>query len=187
MKTGKILFFIMTSAFLFSGCALPLWTHLNEQDYRDNSRSFSARLPQDWMKLNFNKNFFITKDGLSLNLIMVSRLSIKDRLEFTNKKYERDMLVTDLAEIEKDNLSLNKNWLQFKILSNEPLRISNYDGYRLEYSYETKNGLPIRGILCGFQHNAWIYQIRFEATEQHYYEENVKIFEKFLSSFRLIK
>ncbi|MBF0484176.1 MAG: hypothetical protein HQL25_05660 [Candidatus Omnitrophica bacterium] len=186
MKKIKYLISGMVLCVVMSGCAMSMWTKLENKEYSDGSRAFKAIMPQDWMRLNYDRDFVLTHDGLALNLINVHRINQKNPLEFTKKKYADNMMITDLAEIESDNLKMNTNMLQFSVLSNTPIDISGREAYRIEYQYENKNGLPISGIQCGFQHKQWIYRIKYEAASQHYFSSLKSDFEAFLKSFQTI-
>ncbi len=175
-----ILVFVCAS--LVSGCAA--FSQLRKESYEDDNRLFTASVPVGWMRYNFGKEFLITRDGIVLNAIAVSRRKLDEKLDFTKKKFTTDMLPQDLAEVELDDLKSVAGINRFTLLSNEPATLDGRSGFRVEYGYYTQSGLKMRGIRYGFLEKEWIYRIRYEAPTQHYFQYSLKDFKKFMESFK---
>ena len=173
--------------FLFGCVSLVPWvqTH-SSKEYKDGARDFAAVLPDGWMRFTMDKYFLITRDGIALDAIAVERLRTKDKLEFTKKKLTEDMLLMDIAEVETDNYKTNKNINSFTIDEDTPTTIGGQEAFVLKYSYQTRSGLPMKGIHYGFKYKNWLYRVRFEAPVQHYYSQTLPVFEQFVKTFRLL-
>jgi len=186
MRKYLNLVLLLLVTLMFSGC-FSIWKHLKRQDYKDRKRVFTAQVPVDWMRHNWSNYFLMTKDGTALNYVRVDRMKFKSELEYTNKKYNQEMLPPELAEVSINNFQSNKNISFFRVLKNEPADINGEDAYNIEYSFETKSGLKKKGIEYGFIFDEHAYRIRFEAADQHYYASTENDFNEFLSSFQLIR
>jgi hypothetical protein len=170
-----------------SGCSgLTRWTRLKPQEYTLKREGFSAELPKDWMRLNREKFFVITRDGILLEYIMVNRIRFKEELEHTKRKYEPHMLPEELAEIEIAELHANEKITRVQILSNLPTTLDGHEGFRLAYAYETMDGLKMRGIHIGFKDEEYIFRIQYEGAAQHYFETYRKDFDAFLKTFKVL-
>ena len=166
------------------GAFLP-WTHLRSGEYKDNRRGFSAVIPADWMRYNMAKNFVMTRDGITLNRVVVEKGRIDAELEYTKKKFSKDMLPQDLAELEIDNMRADANRQFIEVLENRPVKVSGQPAFRLEYTYQTPQGLKYHARQYGFLYNDRIYRILYEAADQHYYRAYLKDFERFMETFCL--
>ena len=181
----KLIFIFLLS---LTGCAtLTPWTQLKGQEYKDGARSFRAVVPDGWMRFNHVNFFVMTKDGTVLDKIIVERRKITTKLEFTKKKFTKDMTPQELAEVEIDNLKANGETGRFELLNNAPVAIDGQNGFQMEYVYAvTKGGLKIHGMHYGFLYKDWVYRVNFEAAAQHYFEKYKDDFVKFFKSFKLI-
>ena len=167
------------------GCAT--WVAVGGKQ-TESKYNFEVVLPDGWRKLNLAKDaLLITRDGFSLQLIRVSRIPVDQDLNHTKKKFARDMLPQEAAEIVIDNFRSNPAIVGQMILSNTPAEIGGQAGFRLETSYRTTEGLTKNGILYGFLSDDWYYELLYEAPQRHYFEKDAAVFERIKNSFRLIK
>lgn len=181
-------FIFLALVCLLSGCAsFGPWTKIKGGEYKDGARKFSAIAPADWMRFNMAKFFIMTKDGTVLDQIAVEMHRIDKKLEFTKKMYFKEMTIQDLAEIEIDNFKSNTDVSAFEITQNTPVMIDGREGFKVEYTYTAKGGLPVRGIHYGLMRDNFVYRIHYEAAAQHYFEKYKNDFERFIESFKLIK
>lgn len=171
-------------ALLAVGCA-P-WVRVGGV-YQDTERNFSVDLPQGWMKSNTEKSLLITRDGVLLQRIVIERLKATDELQYTRKKLEPSMLPQEAAEVIADNISSNPAITDFTLLENAPTTIANRPGFKLLYQYKNKDGLPFKGMYCGFLSGDWLYALRYTAPARYYFDKDVGTFDKVLNSFAFIK
>ncbi len=178
-------FFIIFIVFGLSGCAT--WTQMVQREYQEKGKGFKAEMPGDWMRYNLGPAFILTKDGITLNIIFVERIKYAKKLEHTKKIYFEGMSIQELVETEIDNIRSNEGIDKFQIISNQPQTIDGREAFRVEYTYAFLPAeLKVHGIQYGFMEGKWIYRIRFEAAEQHYFKQTIKDFERFIKSFRVI-
>ncbi len=178
----KIMILIML--IFLSGCATG-WKKASPEQYKNSIFKFNANLPSGWMYFNMDKSFIITKDGVVLDVIAIERIRFSDKLDSTKKKFKEDMLPDEVLQVGLDNYKSNTNIQKFEVLSNEAVKLSGQDAYKLEYRYQTIPGLIKRGIEFGFIYDHVVYRVYYEAAEQYYFEQNKKVFEQFLKDFHL--
>jgi len=166
------------------GCA-P-WTRVGGL-YKSESHNFSVDLPQGWMRWSLGKNLLITRDGLSLQYILIERMKIEDSLKHTKKKFSKDMLPQEAAEVILDNIASDQAVLDFRLIENQPVRIGGFSGFRTVYTYKNQDGLKIKSVYCGFIADKWFYGVNYNAAQRYYFDKDIKTFEKVLDSFKLIK
>jgi hypothetical protein len=183
----KRLMMICLAVVLCAGCAMTPWVKAPETEYRSTGLALRVMLPKDWMRYNGGGRIILTKDGVTLNRIIVEKLRFSDKFEYTKRKFTEDMAPLDLAEVELDNLKSNSTISQLTILDNKPASIADHQAYRLEYTYETANGLKMHGQTCGFIDHDVVYHLVFEATEQYYYPKTVHDFEQLVQSLHVIE
>ena len=169
-----------------TGCAVTTWSRMTKPVYRDGARDFEAEVPVDWMRFNLVKYFLITKDGTVLNMIGVERFKFNKKLEFTKKVFEESMTPSELAEVEIDNMRANGDIDKFEVISNQPQTLDGRPAFRIEYTYVTTGGLETRGIHLGFIEDKWVYRIRYQAAEQHYFKATRPAFDRFIETFKLL-
>jgi hypothetical protein len=170
---------------ILTGCAT--FTPVKNEVRPYKSYGFEAKLPQDWMKFNQTRTFLLTKDGISLNYIQINRARLKEKLEFTKKIFTADMLPSDLAEVEIDNLKSDTAISNVTVMENKPMSLSGKDCYFIHYTYQAGNKLTVEGMQYGFLHdNKWVYRIRFEAPKQHYFKTLKPDFDEVILSFKVL-
>jgi hypothetical protein len=170
--------------FLLVGCA-P-WTQVGGL-YRSESHNFSVDLPQGWMQWNKGDDLLITRDGALLQNIQILRLNIDKPLKYTKKKFSKGMLPPEIAETILDDLATSQSILNLNLLENSPLKIGGFDGFKIVYTYKTKDNLKMESIYCGFMLGDWLYGINYNAAQRYYFDKDVQTFQRVLESFKVIK
>lgn len=178
----KYISILLLSVFI-TGCAT--WTKTGGI-YKNTSYNFQAELPWGWMKYQ-GKDLLITKDGELLQNIWVERVRFDKELPFTKKRFQKDMLASEVAQVEIDNFSSNKMISNFEVLENVPSTIGNADGFKLVYRFRNDDGLKLKKIHYGFLSCDWVYRITYTAAEGYYFNRDLEAFNKLVESFRLIK
>jgi hypothetical protein len=183
MRKTRILYLLLI--FFLWGCAT--WVAVGGK-YTMSSQNFEVQLPTGWRKYEVVKDaLLITQDGLALQQIRISRMQIDKELNHTKKKFSKEMLPPEVAEVVIDNFRSNPNIINQKIIENDPAQIGGYSGYKFVFSYQTKKGLTKKGINYGFISGNWFYEIIYEAAERYYFEKDISAIENVKDSFRLIK
>ncbi|MCL5062963.1 MAG: PsbP-related protein [Nitrospiraceae bacterium] len=169
---------------LIMGCApwLQVGGLYTSEDY-----NFSVELPQGWMRFNTDEYLLITRDGVLLQNILIERLPINKELKYTKKKFKKGMLPQEVAEVVLDNISSDQTNLNFELIENSPAKIGGFSGFKVVFTFKTKDGVRLKSIYYGFIADEWFYGIRYTAAIRYYFDKDIKTFERVFESFKLIK
>lgn len=173
--------------FLICGCAA--WQLVqNPRQWR--YANFEATLPAEWMKFSSPVDLlFLTKDGELLQNIRIYRYKVgkKDVLPISNKMFTEKMLPQELSELVVNDMTLDENKQRLKIIENIPINIGGKDGFKLEYTFNTKDNLKLKSVSYGFNKDRFIYLIQYQAAEQYYFDKDLAVFNDFINSFKILK
>ncbi len=92
----------------------------------------------------------------------------------------------EVAEIELDDHRSNPNVYNFTVEENVPATVDGRRGFRLFYTWTTKNGYRLKRIQYGFLEGKWVYQLNYQAAARHYFDRDLATFEKLRESFRIL-
>jgi len=155
--------------------------------YESTYYSFSIELPETWMRLNTEDYLLITRDGVLLQHILIEMIPLNNSLKHTKKKFRQGMLPHETAEIILDNESSNPNILNLRIIKNVPVKISGLPGFKAIYTHKNKDRLRFKTIYYGFISGEQFYGISYTAASRHYFEKDLKVFQKAFRSFKVIR
>ena len=185
MKMKKVLSIGIILALLLGGCAPWIMVGGN---YENSTQNFKAEFPKGWRKFNLSKDdVLITKDGLSLQFIRISRSPIEKELQHTEKKFTKGMLPQEVAEIFIQNFRSNSDIMNQQVLANNPAEIGGYPGFNIVITFQTKEGLTKQSIVYGFLSDESYYEILYEAAKRYYFTKDESDFEKVKDTFKLLR
>lgn len=193
----------VVAVILLVGCVpfVPVGGKLTLSD-----QGFEVELPEGWYRHQFSnpkvsaavmgvilahgdwpgEGLAITKDGLPLQVIRIERVSIEEELSHTKRKFASVMPPYEVAEVELDNVRSNPDAFNFELLDNAPAVVGGRSGFRLVYTWKTKEGLRLKVVHYGFLEGDWVYRLVYQAAARHYFDRDVATFERILKSFRLL-
>lgn len=176
---------ILLCGLMLGGCERPLWQDVGG-DYADASQGFAVTLPVGWKKLNAVKDILvISRDGLSLQMIVITRDPIDKPLLYTKKKLNKDMLPQEAAEVVKDELFSNSKLGNVELIEEDPATIGGYSGFKLVDQYHPQDGPMMKAVKYGLIQKDWYYELTYSAPARHYFDKDVATFEKIKNSFRI--
>ena len=147
---------------------------------------FTVDIPDGWRKVDTNKYFLITKDGAYLQYALIQQRPLDRSFKHTRKKLKRDMLPQEAAGVIIDEIMSDKNILNFKLIQNTPAVIQGNEGFTIVFSYRDQDGTALKTLYYGFIKDGLFYNLRYNAVKKHYFNRDLKTFEKFIASFRLV-
>lgn len=171
---------------ILGGCITPPWSVSTEAEYVATDFNVAMKIPPGWMVHSRKDVLLATRDGVLLQYIVLENIHVDDELSNTKKQFKRGLLPLEQAEVILDNMAGNEHYKGFKLLSKKPAKISGHQAFRAEYRYKDADGLEYRGVYYGFMQNDWFYGVRYVAPKRHYYQRDVKKFEKSVQSMRLL-
>ena len=176
---------LLVLAILPAGCA-P-WTMVGGS-YLTNSENYEVNLPSGWRKHNQSRDVLrITRDGLTVQEILIGRWPLDKDLPHTKKKLAKGMLPQEAAEVVVDDFRSNSSLDNYQIAENNPSKVGGHAGFKLAYGYQTKAGLKKKGIYYGVLVDKWLYFLNYEAPDRHYFGKDREVFEKIKESFRVLR
>lgn len=181
MKRLLAAFFIVM---VLTGCA-P-WVRMGGP-FTSQAQNVKVSFPDGWMRLNTDEFIFITRDGERLQNILIEAFHVDDTLKHTKKKLRKGMLPLESSEVIIDNISSNQETTSFEVKENKSARVAGHQGFRAVFAYKDHDGLKIKSVYYGFMDGEWFYGIRYTAPQRHYFDKDIKTFEKVVTSLKLAK
>lgn len=173
---------------LLAGCA-PFVLASGKQTLSE----YEVTVPEDWYRamrasgtLEAPEGLVLTRDGLALQQIRVGRVPVDKELKFTNRKFDEKLPPHEVAEVELDDHRSNPNVFNLTIEENAPVTLDGHRGFRLVYTWQTKDGYRLKCIQYGFLEGRWVYQLTYQAAARFYFDRDLATFEKLRDSFRLL-
>ena len=152
-----------------------------------NLRNFSIELPEGWRKLNNPQYLMITREGAFSQYILVQQRRIDKPFRHAEKKFNKNMLPQQAAEVIMDEISLDSRVLNFRLIECVRAQVNQYDGFRIVFTYKEKGGLNFKTVFYGILEGDWFYSLRYSVELQKYSNEDIKAFQKVLNSFKIVR
>jgi hypothetical protein len=187
---GIVRAFLGGLVLLLAGCA-PFVLASGKQTL--NEYEFEVTVPEDWYRavrapgsVEAYQGLVLTRDGLPLQQIRVERVAVDKELKFTKRKFDVKLPPHELAEIELDDHRSNPNVFNLTIEENAPATVDGRRGFKLVYTWTTKEGYRLKRTHYGFLEGKWVYRIFYQAAARYYFDRDLATFEKLRESFRLL-
>jgi hypothetical protein len=150
-----------------------------------NLRNFSIVIPEGWRELNSPEYLMITREGAFSQYILVQQRRVDKPFKHTEKKLNKYMLPKKAAEVIMDEISSDIRVLHFHLSEYVPIRVNQYNGFKIVYTYKEKGGLNFLTVFYGFLEGDWFYCLRYSVEVKKYTNEDIETFEKVLNSFKI--
>jgi hypothetical protein len=153
---------------------------------QSESSNFTLEFPEEWRKVTTGKYLMITKDGAFSQYILVQQRHVNRPFSHTKRKINKGMLPQEAAQVIMDEITSDRAVLNFKVLENRPAAVNGYNGFRLLFTYKTKDGYKFRTLYYGFVQGEWFYSLRYNAADGRYSDKDVDTFREVLESFKIM-
>jgi hypothetical protein len=127
----------------------------------------------------------LTREGVFSQYILVLQRRVDEPFSHTENRLRKDISPKEAAGVITDELSSDDNLVNFQSLEYIPAKVGGYNGFRIVFRYQNKNGQTFRTAFYGLLEGNWFYSLRYCAQEVKYSEEDFKAFEKVVNSFRI--
>ena len=171
----------VAAALLLAACAGP-WKNSPQQL---SGPQWTLRSPEGWVQLSTPDSEMLSRDGPYLAYILIHSRPLDHRLRFTQQKLDPGVLPHEAARIIADNLRCDPLIRQFRLLAGEPATVDGHDGFKLVYSFLDSYDVTIKTVYYGVVLSDRFFNLRFTATERHYFEAEYPTFNQVFESLRL--
>jgi hypothetical protein len=153
--------------------------------YESSAHRFTVVVPPGWERLEMKEYFIITRDGAHSQYILIQRREVGSPFRNTHKTMMSGMLPHEAAELIIDELRSDPVIMNHRVLEDSPAQIARHDGFRLVFTYSTRDGSNHKTVYYGFLTGRCYYSIRYNATQDHFFHRDMPAFDQVLESFRL--
>lgn len=148
--------------------------------------SFQAVVPEGWREIpNEDAMLFMTRDGGYKQFVLIRERAVSEPFRFTQRSLNAQMTPAEVAALVVQELSADTQIRNFQLLENTQATIAGNPGFRLTFTYADADGFVFKTIYCGFIRGQTYYTIRYGATRDDYFAQDLKTFEEVMQSFRL--
>lgn len=177
-----VIFVWVVVTLMLTACAGP-W---NTAPDRLSGPQWSITPPEGWMHLSTQESEMLSKDGPYLEYILLQSRPLAQRFRHTKQKLNAGMLPHEAARLITDNMRTDPLIRQFRLLASEPAMVGGHDGFRLTYTYKDPSGVEIKTIYCGVILPDRFFNLRYTATQRHYFEKELPAFNQVVESLRFV-
>jgi len=149
--------------------------------------TFNAAVPEGWRTIATEEPMlFMTKDGGYKQFVLIRERPLMEPFQFTKKTMRLGMMPEEAAETIINEILADPNIRNFSVIENLPARIDGNSGFRLAFVYTDADGFMFKTIYYGFIKDNTFYNIRYGATQEDYFQKDLKTFERVFDSFKLV-
>jgi hypothetical protein len=149
--------------------------------------TFSAAVPEGWRQIPYDDDcMLMTKDGGYKQFVLIRERPLAEPFHFTKRTLDAGMMPEAAAEIVVNEIIADSNIRNFSLTENIPARIAGNNGFRLAFVYTDAEGYLLKTIYYGFIKGNTFYNIRYGATQEEYFQKDLKTFEEVFKSFNLV-
>lgn len=156
-----------------------------ENFHENRAINYSFERPEQWIKIESGRHFMMTKDGPFKQYILIQQRHVEEPFRHTRRTFDRGMLPQEAAEVVLDEIASDRLVMNFRIIENRPAKLSQYDGFRIVFTYKTTRGLAYKTIYHGVLRGDWFYSLRYNVSETHDSLKEIESFETVLKSFKI--
>jgi hypothetical protein len=167
---------------MLTGCAGPWKTAPDKL----GEPQWSITSPEGWMHLSMQESEMLSKDGPYLEYILIQSRPLAQGFRYTKQKLSPGMLPHEAARLITDNMRSDPLIRQFRLVASEPAMVGGYDGFRLTYTYQDPSGVEVKTIYYGVILPDLFFNLRYTATQRHYFDKELPAFNKVLESLRFV-
>jgi hypothetical protein len=142
--------------------------------------------PDGWMHMSTADSEMFSKDGPYLEYILVQSRPLEKKFHFSGQRLNPNMLPHEAARLITDTMRFDPRIRQFRLLSSKPAMVGGHPGFRLTYTYQDQNGVDLKTIHYGTVLPDAYFNLRYTATQRHYFDSELPAFNKVFDSLRLV-
>ncbi|MDH3241097.1 MAG: hypothetical protein OEO83_10575 [Alphaproteobacteria bacterium] len=161
----------------------------------DMGDGVSVQPPRDWNRMSIGKYEYWTLDGLRLqNILFVKGVEDGENIVFrrarneepekdTFPKFKKGMTLLDIRELLETTWA-RQEFHRTRVTKFGPAKFGGRDGFEMIFTFDTKDGLEMRGWAVGAVVGERLFMAIYRGTRIHFYERGEKDFRKIIGSYR---
>jgi hypothetical protein len=148
--------------------------------------TFNVAIPEGWKSINSEEPMlFLTKDGGYKQFVLIRERPLAEPFTFSQRTMRNGMMPEEAAELIVNEIIADTNISNFSLLENVPARIAGHSGFRLTFLYTDADGFVFKTIYYGLIKGNAFFNIRYAATQDDYFQRDLKTFQQVFESFNL--
>ncbi len=168
---------------LLSGC--QIWQPGGARVPGKNN-TFSITPPSGWMYSTAQgAELVASKEGPILQKLLVERTDLAAAAKAGKVAVRPGMSAFEAAEAMVGQLRANQDLQGFELRENVPAEVGGKPGFKLVFSYRTKDRLHLAEIRYGAVAGNDLWLVRYTAPARHYFERDAEVFEAAAKTFRI--
>lgn len=162
------------------------WQRVDPADRSAAKRDdYTLELPAGWVRRTADSNdFFVTRDGPALNVILVNRQPHDRKLPHTQRTTAPDMLPHELGELAIAEWRHSEATANLEVLANVPATVGGRPAVRVHVRYRNERGLPIERLMIALADARGRLSLLYEAPAIVYFQRGLADFEAMVASVR---
>ena len=179
--------FAIAAAALLAGCMPRASWVQAERDFQSSDDQYRIQLPEGWMRVNVDETLLITRDGLNLQRIQVTRHELGKPLKNSKRAPRAGMEPSELADMLAGELISGEGVTGVKVVESSPASLSGARGFKLVITFKDEDGLKRRAVVYGLTGQKALWIAAYQAPQRHYFDQDVATFEKAVRTLRLAR
>jgi hypothetical protein len=184
MRNPQLILALLAVTFLLSGCQVwqPGGTPVTGKD-----NAFTVTPPSGWLyATSVGPDLLASKDGLVLQSLALTHVDLTKPLPNSKRQLAATLAPYEVAEAALDDLRGNHDLLGFELRENTPATVGGRPGFKLVYSYRTKDKLHLQVVRYGAISGHRLWYATYTAPARHYFERDLPDFDATVRSLRLL-
>lgn len=154
---------------------------------KSDLQNFSIEIPEGWKRFSSSKYFMLTREGVFSQYILVQQRHVDKPFRHTESRLKKDMLAKEVVGVILDEISSDGHLVNFRLIEYIPAEVGRYNGFRIVFRYQDKDGLKFKTVFYGLLQGDWFYSLRYSAQEKKYSDEDIEALKKVVHSFKIVE
>jgi hypothetical protein len=186
MRSAITTLLMAAAVALHTGCA-PSWKIAGATE-RSFGGGYTVCPPRQWMVFKVQDRMVLSRHGIALDNIYLSRKKLNDPFKNTHMSYDSSMIPHEITEVTASDLATTPGISGVQLLEMSPQKVDDIDATKVLIRYSTDEyNIEKTALVYMMLIGKWYYEISFSAVGRHYFDAGVKDFESLVKSINFSK
>ena len=125
-----------------------------------------------------------TRDGFDLQTIRLIRRPFDAELSHTQELLLAGMVPQAAVNMVLEEIRADPTIIDLRVIENGPAMLAGAPGFRLNFSYRNRSGLPRQSLVYGCIDKGDLIILSYDAPRRHYFSQDLASFEAVRKSLR---